>query len=54
MRGGSIVVGLLHDFADDLLLALEIVVVKVAVHLLQDLDPFEHREDVKVAAGGIV
>jgi hypothetical protein len=52
--GRSVVLGLLHDLADDLLLALQVVVVKVAVHLLHDRDPLQHVEDVEIVAGGIV
>ena len=42
------VLWLFHDFTYDLLLALEIIVVKVTVHFLQDLDPPQNVEDVEV------
>ena len=47
----SVVFWLFHDFADHPLLAVKIIIVKVLVHILEDLDPLE---DVDSFPWGIV
>ena len=43
---------LLHDLADETLLALDIVVVELLVDLLQHGDPLDHVEAAKAAVAG--
>ena len=48
MGGRSVVGGLLHDFADETLLALEVVVVELLVDVLEHGDPLDDVEGVEV------
>lgn len=47
---GSVVLGLLHDFADEPLLAVEVVEVELVVQLLEHGDPLDHVHAVEVIA----
>ena len=44
LGGGTVVVGLPHDFADEPLLALEVVVVELLIEVLEHGDPLDDVE----------
>ena len=48
LGNGSVVFGLPHDFADETLLAVQVVVVKLLVEVLEHGDPLDNVEGVEV------